>query len=80
ALQKMWDLDHSASRGLMACRGLYIFSHSNGMGNAPAHKLFDRLSVKRKGEVKAPRQFTDYDVTLNDKDLPDGVSLTKLVE
>jgi CRISPR-associated protein Csd2 len=26
ALQGMWDLDRSASRGLMACRGLYVFT------------------------------------------------------
>jgi len=25
ALQQMWDFDRSASRGLMACRGLYIW-------------------------------------------------------
>ena len=80
ALQKMWDLDHSASRGFMACRGLYIFSHDSGIGNAPAHKLFDRITVKLKDGVKAPRQFTDYNVTVDDKDLPDGISLKKLVE
>ena len=23
----MWDHDHAAGRGLMSCRGLYVFSH-----------------------------------------------------
>ena len=40
ALINMWDLDRSASRGLMACRGLYVFSHESSLGNSPAHRLF----------------------------------------
>ena len=35
ALVNMWDMDRSASRGLMACRGLYVFSHESPMGNFP---------------------------------------------
>ncbi|MCS6805830.1 MAG: type I-C CRISPR-associated protein Cas7/Csd2 [Acidobacteriota bacterium] len=80
ALQRMWDLDRSASRGLMACRGLYVFTHENAKGNAPAHKLFERIRVQRKAGVEAPRQFSDYIVTIADKDLPPGVTLKALVE
>ncbi len=80
ALQQMWDLDRSASRGMMACRGLYVFSHANGLGNAPAHVLFDRIQVCRKDGVEAPRQFSDYAVTTNDQDFPAGVTFTRLVE
>ncbi|MDE0405989.1 MAG: type I-C CRISPR-associated protein Cas7/Csd2 [Nitrospira sp.] len=79
ALQQMWDLDHSASRGLMACRGLYIFSHDNDLGNAPAHALFDRLTVKLNDGIEAPRQFVDYTVTVQDDSLPEGITLTRLV-
>ena len=79
ALQQMWDLDHSASRGLMACRGLYVFSHDNDLGNAPAHTLFDKLAVKLNAEIEAPRQFGDYTVTVQDDGLPEGVTLTRLV-
>jgi len=79
ALQNMWDLDRSASRGMMACRGLYVFSHENGLGNAPAHTLFNRVKPELKDGIEAPRQFTDYEVTVNDADLPQGVTLTKLV-
>jgi len=79
ALQKMWDLDRSASRGLMACRGLYVFSHEAGPGNAPAHTLFERVRVRRKERVPAPRLFAEYEVLVNDKDLPAGVTLTRLV-
>lgn len=79
ALQQMWDLDHSASRGLMACRGLYVFSHDNDLGNAPAHTLFDKLTVKLNAAIEAPRQFGDYTVTVQDDGLPEGVTLTRLV-
>jgi CRISPR-associated protein Csd2 len=79
ALQQMWDLDRSASRGLMACRGLYIFTHKDSIGNAPAHALFERIQVRRKDSVEAPRKFDDYSVTVDEKDLPKDVTLTKLV-
>ena len=80
ALENMWDLDRSASRGLTACRGLYVFSHDSKLGNAPAHKLLNRITVKRKNDELAPREFTDYTVNVNDADLPQGVTLSRLVE
>jgi CRISPR-associated protein Csd2 len=78
ALENMWDLDRSASRGMTACRGLYVFSHSSPLGNAPAHKLLDRISIKRQPEVEVARKFTDYDVTVSADGLPEGVTLTRL--
>ncbi|MGN6033393.1 MAG: type I CRISPR-associated protein Cas7, partial [Thermomicrobiales bacterium] len=78
ALQRMWDFDRSASRGMMACRGLYVFSHDNAYGNAPAHKLIERVTVNRKPDAIAPRAFIDYTVAVNDRDLPEGVTLTIL--
>lgn len=79
ALQKMWDLDHSASRGLMSCRGLYVFSHEKALGDAPAHELFERITIKRNEGVESPRKFEDYTVSVNDANLPEGVALTRLV-
>lgn len=79
ALINMWDLDRSASRGMMAVRGLYVFSHENGLGNAPAHSLFDRVSIDRREGVAAPRGFKDYEVRIDESDLPGGVNLTRLV-
>jgi CRISPR-associated protein Csd2 len=78
ALENMWDLDRSASRGLTACRGLYVFSHSSPLGNAPAHKLLDRVKIERKPDVAVARQFGDYDVTVSVDGLPEGVTLTRL--
>jgi len=80
ALENMWDLDRSASRGLTACRGLYVFSHDSKLGNAPAHKLLGRITLKRRSEELAPREFKDYDVQVDDTNLPQGVTLTRLVE
>jgi len=79
SLQRMWDIDHSASRGMMALRGLYIFSHTNPLGNAPAHVLFDTIEVKRRAGVEAPRSFADYVVTVRQDGLPEGITLTTIV-
>jgi CRISPR-associated protein Csd2 len=63
----------------MACRGLYIFSHATGVGNAPAHALFERIEVQCQDGVEVPRKFLDYEVTVNEQGLPEGVTLTRLV-
>ena len=83
ALQNMFEVDRSAARGLMSCRGLYIFTHADerGLGNAPAHKLFDTLEIQRKSGVESPRRFEDY--VVSGPRVPDGVSgitLSALVE
>jgi len=80
ALLEMWDVDRSASRGLMAPRGLYVFSHENKLGNAPAHKLFERLQVELREQGSVPRQFSNYRVTVDETELPIGVHLTRLIE
>lgn len=79
ALRMMWDLDRSASRGLVACRGLYVFSHENRLGNAPASDLFDRVAASRRDGTSPPRAFGDYEVTIGGERMPDGVELTRLV-
>ncbi|WP_027358754.1 type I-C CRISPR-associated protein Cas7/Csd2 [Desulforegula conservatrix] len=62
ALINMFDHDHSAARGKMNARKLFVFKHSDKLGNAPAHKLFDLISVKRNDSEKPPRSFTDYTI------------------
>ena len=78
ALQRMWDIDRSSSRGLLAFRGLYIFSHENPLGNAPAHQLLERVRPQHRPGVAIPRSFTDYGVVLDETPLPAGVTLTRL--
>lgn len=64
ALGSMFEHDRSAARGEMNTRGLYIFKHDSELGNAPAHKLFDFIQVKRSnGSDTPPRSFSDYSVT-----------------
>lgn len=61
ALCQMFEHDRSAARGEMATRGLYVFKHASELGNAPAHALFDRLTVARTGDDVA-RGFGAYSV------------------
>ncbi len=80
ALVNMFDHDHSAARGKMNARGLYVFKHESALGNAPAHKLFDLISVERATENDRPvRSFSDYAVTIRRGGLPEGVSLQELL-
>ena len=80
ALQSVWDVDRSANRGMLALRGLYIFSHDNALGNAPAHRLFDRIVPVLKMSGSIPRHITDYTIEVNEMALPDGITLTRLGE
>ncbi len=80
ALVRMFDLDRSASRGLMALRKVVVFEHSSALGNAPAHLLFDRVCLPELGADKSPRKFSDYSVTVDREGLPDGVAVHELPE
>jgi CRISPR-associated protein Csd2 len=80
----MWEIDRSASRGLMATRGLYVFEHTSPLGNAPAHELFDRIVIKPFGddpEPHVPRRFDDYKprLTVIEANLPSGVTLQRMI-
>src|SRR5262249_46462997 len=79
----MWDIDRSASRGLMCTRGLYVFEHASLLGSAPAHELFDRVRVESLGRDAAPRSFANYRdrncVTVDENNLPAGVTLHRKV-
>jgi CRISPR-associated protein Csd2 len=88
ALTNMFEHDRSAARGEMATRRLIIFRHASALGNAPAHKLFERVKTWRvhKGERRpigadeidnwpAARAFSDYAITIDTVDLPEGVDV-----
>lgn len=62
ALLMMWDMDRSATRGEMSCRGLYVFTHESKLGDAPAHQLFELVEIPHSGSPY-PRSFQDYSVT-----------------
>ncbi|EQD47461.1 CRISPR-associated Csd2 family protein, partial [mine drainage metagenome] len=79
ALAQMFEHDRSAARGEMSARGLFVFKHDSELGNAPAHTLFERIGIARKPGVDVPRGFADYDVRVNEANLPAGVSLSRKV-
>lgn len=81
ALENMFDHDHSAARGKMNARKLIVFEHETALGNAPAHKLFDLVTVERKTDKAKPaRSFSeDYSVSINREDLPAGVRLEERI-
>ena len=69
AILNMFENDHSAARGKMAVRELIVFKHSSELGNAPAYKLFDAVTVQRRDP--------DYTVTVSDA-LPEGVTCERM--
>jgi CRISPR-associated protein Csd2 len=77
ALANMFDHDHSAARGKMSARVLVAFKHDSIMGNAPAHTLLGRLKVARESNDKPARAYTDYKVTLDEANMPKGVTVEK---
>ena len=75
AIINMFEHDHSAARGKMAVRKLYIFKHNSELGNAPSHMLFNLVKVfKKKPEIPA-RFYRDYQVEIESSKLPNGVEL-----
>jgi CRISPR-associated protein Csd2 len=79
ALQQMFDHDRSASRGTMAPQKLVVFKHASALGNAPAHKLFERVIVKRKSQVDVARSFADYDFRITRNNLPSEIEIIDLL-
>lgn len=77
ALINMFEHDHSAARGKMATRKLFVFQHEKRMGNAPAQKLFDMVQCRRVTEGPA-RAFADYAVSLAGE-CPEGVTVEELL-
>lgn len=81
SLTNLFEHDRSAARGEMAARKLIVFKHDNPMGNAPAHKLFESVTVSRgKGEEDTPaRSFSDYSVLVDKLAIPEGVEVLELL-
>ena len=88
ALEQMFDHDRSAARGEMTARRLILFRHDSALGNAPAHRLFERARVKRvfDGEEYEPgerrahnlppaRSYEDYIVHVDKSDPPNGIEI-----
>lgn len=79
AIINMFEEDHSAARGKMCMRKLYVFKHDGVLGNAPSHKLFDLIKISQKDE-KPPREFGDYKILVEKDKLPSGVNLEEKID
>ena len=76
AIINMFENDRSAARGMMAVRELIVFRHESELGNAPAHKLFERVKVER---VSTPaRSYGDYRVEVDLSELPEGITCQRM--
>jgi CRISPR-associated protein Csd2 len=77
----MFDHDHSASRGTMAPQKLFVFKHQSALGNAPAHKLFERITIDRPKDLPPARDFSDYKpyLKINRDGLSSNVDLIELL-
>ena len=80
AILNMFEHDHSAARGKMAVRELIVFRHDSELGNAPAWKLFESVSVTRKNpdDTSPARSYYDYQITVDTDHSPAGVTCQRL--
>jgi CRISPR-associated protein Csd2 len=75
SILKMWDVSKTSSKNL-ALQTMIVFTHDNPLGDAPTHKLFDLIKIKANKEN--PRSVHDYDISFNQDDVPEGVTVTVL--
>lgn len=79
AVINMFEHDRSAARGKMAVRELIVFKHQSELGNAPAHKLFERVTVQACNPGVPARSYEDYSVSVDTDSLPEGVAVSRMV-
>lgn len=88
ALLNMFEQDRSSSKGLMSTlEPVVIFRHVGTdsdvnqrqrqamLGCAPAHKLFELVSIAVKPGIVVPRSRSDYALTVRANALPKGVEI-----
>ncbi len=93
AMMNMFEHARSASKGVMSTHRLIVFKHIGTdsdprqraqeamLGRAHAHHLLGPgkiVSIGLKDETRAPRQFSDYVVTVDPSQLPKGVRMLNL--
>lgn len=79
ALIQMFENDRSAARGEMSPQALIVFKHESALGNAPANKLFERVTIARADASTPARSFSDYVVSVDDANLPEGISIERKI-
>lgn len=77
ALINMFEFDRSASKGKMMSQTLIVFKHESIFGNAPSHKLFERVKVELKEGIMIPRSIQDFDISVDLDNIPSGVDIVE---
>jgi CRISPR-associated protein Csd2 len=72
ALWECYEIDRSASRGVVCTREVIVFEHQSELGNARAAMLFDAVKVTKVDPGKPARGYADYATTVGT--LPSGVT------
>jgi CRISPR-associated protein Csd2 len=93
ALDEMFELDRSAARANMRPVACIAFKHESALGNARADRLFSRVECKPiagvqplpgdtagGSEARPPRSFGDYQLAVDESNLPDGVTIERWID
>jgi CRISPR-associated protein Csd2 len=94
ALNEMFEHDKSAARANMRPVACIAFKHASALGNARSDQLFARVRCLPKdgvqpladqpasgnGDLRAPRSFSDYNLTLDEAALPEGVTVERWID
>lgn len=89
AILNMYENDNSSSKeGMSVVSPIIIFKHvgtcTNNedqlnreikLGCAPAYKLFNLINISKKENIEYPRDYKDYNVFINLKDIPRGIKI-----
>lgn len=79
AFNMMFEHDRSAARGQMSPIACIAFKHDSALGNARADELFRRVKIALRPDVasknRPARTFDDYELIVDEADLPVGVTV-----
>jgi len=73
SLINAFEHDRAAARGEMNPRKLVIFKHSSHLGNELSGRLFERVKVTKNTDL--PRNKGDYNITVDQSNLPNGIEI-----
>jgi len=62
----------------MTPQALIVFEHADALGNSPAHLLQKRVTVRRKSVDLPARSSDDYEVVVDEVDVPSGITIRRL--
>jgi CRISPR-associated protein Csd2 len=93
ALDQMFESDRSAARANMRPVACVAFKHESSLGNARADLLFKRVQCLPQpgvqplpgtalgdGEGRPPRSSADYTLTIDEKTVPEGVTIERWID